>query len=161
MSKVLTNPDTFYRSFGFCRYGKECIEAFYIIQEDRPSYLSLHAIKFYLVCRSIELTLKSFLLSLEKDENELKNEFGHDIQYLLKQSIAEGIERLHPIDNKNLESIKLVNTYYKTKQFEYIKEGMKRLPSLQELAGFSKSLNNAVSNHIVKLLKLKVGVETN
>lgn len=69
---------------------------------------------FYLYCHSIELSLKALLL-LEKEESlKTVKKFSHDLVKML-----EKIKKDIGLSSKDKLIIKMVNSYYNQKGFEY------------------------------------------
>lgn len=48
--------------------------------------------QYFLVCHSIELALKSFLVKLGKTKDDLKRMFGHDLLGLYEEAKSSGLE---------------------------------------------------------------------
>jgi len=78
-------------------------------------------VPYSLYCRSIELTLKAFLLGkgLSKEELKDRNKFGHDLVNLINRARDLGIETLVNLSPARLECVRKANGYYESKTIEY------------------------------------------
>lgn len=85
---------------------------------------------YFLATRSIELSLKCILRAKGATLDELSSKFSHDLNKLVKQVCDKGYVE---ISDKEKEVIDIVNTLYKTKQFEYKVIGSKSLPKDEDL----------------------------
>jgi len=117
----------------------------YIYAEDfLNSYESLSKSKlpfspsrYYLVLRSIELSLKAFLscsgYSLEKLSG---GPLGHDLVSLLDECEQEGIKVISDLKDKHKKEIRAASEYYIEKVFEYpaIGEAIRAYPKAPDLS---------------------------
>jgi len=108
---------------GLWRYAKEFFEGAESIKDD------LNVVKYYLYGHSIELALKSVLVFRGESEKNLKKDFGHNLLKLIDHVYKDNKREFY--DKRDL--IRLLNTYYEKKMFEYIFEGYKKLPEMIEL----------------------------
>lgn len=92
-----------------------------------PGVVDKFHVKYTLVCKSIEYLLKSLLLFGGKSEQELKNEYGHNLEKLLTAVIGAGIDKQLNVNfTDEFKSVLLgLNAYYKSKDFEYPSTGSK------------------------------------
>jgi hypothetical protein len=106
-------------------------------------------VPYYLYCRSIELTLKAFLLGKGLSRKDLKDQkhFGHDLVKLVARAREMGIEDFVTFSPAWLESVRKANAYYesKTKGFEYFDihfavRGYPDLPALDVLKELASDL---------------------
>lgn len=89
-----------------------------------PSYcLSAHA---------IELALKAFLLSKAVTLQELKK-LGHDLEACLKRAKNLDLAESVSLAPKHEAVIRMLNSYYKAKEFEYRVTGFKEPPVLPDV----------------------------
>lgn len=143
--------------FGYWRYGQESLESYRIIAKEKENPLDLFNSKMFLLCRSIELTIKGFLLTTGLTEQELKGSYGHDLEKLLKRAVQENtlLEKktgtLFSIAQFDKEVIKKVSPYYTKKEFEYIKEGFKYVPSFSDLESTARHLSSGLKDNLDNL----------
>jgi len=75
-------------------------------------------VPYFLICRSIELSLKSFLFSAgfkKKDRKKL----NHDLEKALGAAEDNGLETYLKITSNDREALKKANKLYPKKEFEY------------------------------------------
>lgn len=138
-------------TFVYLRYGKEHLESYNIINNSKPEPSDLLNIKFFLLCRSIEYSLKAFLLDCGYVENELKLKFGHDLDKLLSDVIKKlkSIQVvLYMVSEADESVINKISKIYKCKEFEYFKEGVKVVPWLIDLQSTAKNFNKNLQKNL-------------
>lgn len=126
---------------GLLRYAWDYYKAFIEILENHPKDTEMYQVKFYLLCHSLELVLKAFLKHKGYSRKQLINNFGHDLEKLLKELYSK-----HKLvfDKESAERIFLVNQYYNTKQFEYFQTGCKELVDINKLGNVTKLMLSKV-----------------
>ena len=113
---------------------------------ERPNHFS--AVHYYLYCRSIELSLKSFLLCSGVSITELKGRtLGHDLVRVWKRASKLGISTLVKLSKSQMVCLCAANTYYKSKGFEYFDilkavQGFRDRPDLDMLDSLASELVN-------------------
>lgn len=75
-------------------------------------------VPYFLACRSIELSLKCFLIAAGVERAELKR-LGHDLEAALIRAEELGIETHLDVTPEERESLKNANAFYRHKEFEY------------------------------------------
>ena len=107
---------------------------------NRAEGVSLPA--YFLLGRSIELSLKAFLLHKGMPITELrKKRYGHNLRALLAEARAQGIERFVELEAIDEGVINLLSYDYETKRFEYrVTKGTYALPLLPETWGIARRL---------------------
>ena|GEM_PF-6659420 len=105
--------------------------------------------QYYLYCHAIELVLKSALAYCGVDEKSLRR-IGHDLVAALEKVAENAPEIFNDTENwrKTKAIIGMINSYYKEKELEYIKEGMKRFPILQDFEEITKALIMVIGERI-------------
>lgn len=98
-------------------------------------------VPYFLICKSIELSLKTYLICCGLTIKELRSKnFGHNLNKLLEESIKQknSIIKLSELQKENL---KKANVFYgnETKSFEYFNVG-------HAMCGFSKLANPFSTN---------------
>ncbi|MEQ9450223.1 MAG: hypothetical protein RJQ07_01445 [Pseudomonadales bacterium] len=110
-------------------------------------------VKLFLICHSIELSLKAFLSAQGKFLIELaSSEFGHDLESVLSAAKAEGILRIAELTPEQLSEIETANHYYLGKAFEYpaLKEssrGFSGAPNFETLNSAASTLSASLHDH--------------
>jgi len=122
----------------------EHYQAYLLIIEHNHSITDKFHVKYYLICRSIELLLKSWLVYCGISEVELKSRYGHNLKKLIVESIHQNIEsKLEIIISQEIiDTVDKLNTYYKPKDFEYPVTGFKSVPLYIQL---NKPLEDIIS----------------
>jgi hypothetical protein len=104
-------------------------EYFEYYKRGKPSQkVDISKVSYFLLMRSLELAFKSLLKVKDGvSTSYMKHHFGHDIvklhSYCVKQNYSSSY------DKETRLALKILNSYYKEKDFEYTKVGSKRLPS--------------------------------
>ena len=98
-------------------------------------------VRYYLLCHSIELGLKAFLLTKGKTLKYLKNDLKHDLTRVAKEAEGLGLAAVTPDEDRELQA---ANEYYLKKGFEYFliehhpylggRSGLPELSVLESLA---------------------------
>lgn len=117
-------------AIGLLRYAQEYYRAYELLQKQHPRLTEYFAVKYYLLCHSLELTMKAWLRQRSAKYAELKK-LGHDLE-----NIMQALYKKHKLlfDAKSQAMIKLVNQHYSQKEFEYSLRGVKNVPEITELA---------------------------
>jgi len=132
---------------GLINYAWQYYKAYQIVDKTMPKVQELFPVKYFLLCRVLELSIKGFLRNKGYTRKKLMG-MGHDLEKL--------IDELHKNDvlmgvNQMLETF-VANQYYKTKQFEYPITGYKEVPDLKSLERNVKLALSMTTNAIHKLL---------
>lgn len=128
---------------GFLNDATEFLAAAELIL-NRSTEVSLPS--YFLLGRSVELSLKAFLLASGMTIQELKSrKYGHDLEALLNEARARGIEA--QVSIKEIESavLELLNYDYFEKRFEYRVSGETyRLPLIDVTVNIAKKLTHGL-----------------
>lgn len=116
---------------GFIKHAQEFWTAADLVL-NRGDGVSLPA--YFLLGRSIELSLKAFLLHQGIPISALrKTPFGHNLRALLAEARVQGIERYLELEKIDTGIIGLLSYDYEAKRLEYrITKGAYSLPLLTE-----------------------------
>jgi HEPN domain-containing protein len=82
-------------------------------------------VHYFLYCRSIELSLKAFLLAKNVPVSKIRNPkwIGHDLERALEECELRGLPDIVEIRREYKEELRKGNHYYKSKQgFEYAED---------------------------------------
>ena len=111
MAKQNTTPS------GFLTHAREFLAAGVLVL-NRAEGVSLPA--YFLLGRSVELSLKAFLLARGVEASELKfRKYGHNLSSLLDAALKHGIMREVKLETIEIGVIKLLSYDYMEKRFEY------------------------------------------
>jgi len=102
--------------YGMWRYSGEFLRACVGFEPENGGFTP---VPYYLVCRSIELVLKAFLLSRFVSKDVLKRRVGHDLEKALIRADERGLGGLVELDSLDRVSIGEANRFYASKDFEY------------------------------------------
>jgi len=126
---------------GFHRYSNEFLKAG---QEFKGEDI-FSPVPYYLYCRSIELSLKSFLLSKGVSKETLKKKIGHNLEKSINKAESLGLSDVVVIAKQHRKELKKANEYYVSKGFEYFEvlkavTGYQNLPDLSLLSELASLL---------------------
>ena len=115
-------------------------EHYYKCRHDFKSTDAFSPIPYFLLCRTIELELKSKHLQ-HKDREHVKNVFGHDL--LKAYEALDNFQKI--LTDDELNTLKMANVIYKGKGFEYFSPqsaitGFSGFPNLETLDSIAKKL---------------------
>jgi len=139
---IKVNPvHIFITPLGFHTYATDFLTA---ARDLKPSD-HFSPVPYYLYCRSIELSLKSFLLGKGVTKKILKKKLGHDLVKTLKLARKSGISDLLLLSPDQENCLRKANEYYASKGFEYFElanaiRGYSDRPALEELDGLAAEL---------------------
>lgn len=113
-----------------------------------PSNTDLELTPFvihYLIGHSIELSIKSFLLSRGLKIDELcSRKYGHDLSALLSESRRRKLGNIVKLTQREIKAIKLLNVFYKAKLLEYTEIGFYRFPPYKLIHGVANKLHSKI-----------------
>lgn len=124
---------------GFLKHAQEFLAAADLVL-NRARSVSLPA--YFLLGRSIELSLKAFLLHRGVPLTELrKKQFGHNLRALLDASRQHGIEQHVPLVSIEAGVIQLLSFDYDGKRLEYrVTGGTYHLPLIDVTSEVARKL---------------------
>ena len=100
---------------GFIVYAGDFLNAYRSFETGKP----FSPAKYYLVCRSVELSLKSYLLLKNVPIKKVKYKLSHDLHKILKKSKELEIDSVVGITDEEKAEIEKANGWYNRKGFEY------------------------------------------
>jgi hypothetical protein len=100
---------------GWVKTAQEQFRVYKIIQKNEPDYKVLFRQKYNVLCQSIELALKAYLISRGHSAKEVKD-IGHDLIKLLDTAY---IQHELMIDPAVYEMIRIINPDYKSRKLLY------------------------------------------
>ncbi len=106
---------------------------------------------YFLVCRSLELSLKAFLRGSGYSASQLLN-IRHDLDKCVQRAVGAGLDGYVSLSENDRALISAANFYYKSKDFEYTITGYKsRRPRVEPLIKLAervwRSLRDFCVNH--------------
>lgn len=116
---------------GLLDYAHEYYASYELIQSQHPKLIEYFAVKYYLLCHSLELTMKAWLRHRGATYTQLKK-LGHDLEKIMTV-LYEKHQLLFGAESQAM--IRLVNQHYSQKEFEYSLKGTKTVPEITDLAG--------------------------
>ncbi len=132
---------------GLLTLSREYIDAYSVLEEKNPRITYSFHVKFYLLAHSIELSFKAYLKHNGSSERELRN-LGHDLEEIYTNLSTNYLYRL---DERAQEMIRIINAYYRNKEFEYPKTGVKNVVSITDLATVASLINNSTEIQLNQL----------
>jgi HEPN domain-containing protein len=100
---------------------------------------------YFLICQSLELSLKSFLAERGYDKGRLKK-LGHDLMKCLDQAGRNGLE--FSLSQERTNEMERISAYYAGKHLEYFFKQEKAFPNLEDIMSFVKILRVNIFNSI-------------
>jgi hypothetical protein len=134
---------------GFLLHAREFFDAANAVLMHRNT-VSLPS--YFLLGRSIELSLKAYLLASGVTQRELKSrKFGHDLSALCKEAMARGIKSKITITDIEIGTLLLLNFDYLEKRLEYrVTGGTYALPHIEVTTQFAQKLANGLDHFCSK-----------
>lgn len=126
----------------FINYAEDFLEA----SNSHSSLKPFSPVKYYLVCHSIELSLKSYLLLNGVSKNDIrKKSLGHNLSNILDKCEELDIQKFVQISSSQKLMINELNEWYSRKGFEYFEvtnlvAGTGNLPSAELASELAASL---------------------
>lgn len=146
MANIVIKPKTAHITMGptgFVVYARDFLNAYESFETDKP----FSPAKYYLVCRSVELSLKSYLLLENVPIKKVKYDLSHNLHKMLRKTKELGIDTVVGITDEEKAEIEKANSWYNRKGFEYfdiqnIVEGKDTLPNLNIMFNLANRLIN-------------------
>jgi len=136
-----------YTSMGVSNRARDFLDAAQIVRRMKPVTF---APTYFLVCQSIELSLKAYLRGSGHSDKQLRR-LGHNLDECVTAATAAGIDSHFRLTEADVAAIAAINPYYEFKDFQYSTSGYKSFPHpdfLIELAErLWKSLRSYCEEH--------------
>lgn len=138
---------------GLVRYAHDFFDSARAVEDQlgkgAPYELVSPMPSLYLIGRSIELGLKSYLLKEGLTLHELRHrKYGHDLHACHRKAKELGLLSHAQFKPEEEGAMDLLNALYSTKQLEYIVTGTKALPLFHLVESFARKLIRGVSGHV-------------
>lgn len=130
---------------GMVYFAKDYLKAYLLVKEKEPDFRKFFHVRFFLLCHSIELSMKAYLKLKGYSAKNLIYDFGHDLEKLIDELYSK-----HEIifGKEFVMAISMANRYYLSKQFEYFQSGSKELPTFDLLEDTAKLLIQKVEYQV-------------
>lgn len=133
------------RPLGFLDYARDFIRA---RRQTFPRAIrrSRSPVPYFLACRSIELSLKAFLLSRGESPDLLARAIGHSLKLAYERAREKGLQDYVSVDTREELALYRSSKYYATKQAEYfyfpepIESAWRKPPDLAALTTLANKL---------------------
>ena len=119
-------------------------------------------VKLFLYCKSIELSLKAFLLAKDVHINEIKGKIGHNLERGMEEAKLLGMLDIVEVTCIYKEEVRKANYYYVSKQgteylddYDLVMKGS-NFPSLEVLSEFASMLVAKLEKPISELEEILV-----
>lgn len=131
------------------RFAEDFLSAYRSFSSPESRY---SPVPHFLVCRSIELSLKSFLRARGVLRNERKT-IGHNLESALDKALDLGLKDYMEVTVEDREALAAANRLYRKKEFEYF-ESLDLVfekscqPDILPLADLAMKLVNAIEDPV-------------
>jgi len=122
-----------YTSMGISNDAREFLEAAQLVRREKPVTFRP---TYFLVCQSLELSLKAYLRGSGYSDEQLRR-IGHNLDQCVSAAKATGVEGYVRLSEADIAAVAAINPYYQFKDFQYSVSGYKSFPHpdvLMELA---------------------------
>jgi hypothetical protein len=134
-------------AIGLARYASEYFDAALATDEaigERPGYETIAPPPvMFLVARSIELILKSYLRHCGLSVSETRN-LNHSLVGSWEAAVSNGINRYLSFDKNELRVLTLISELHASTQLRYIQTGEKEFPVFGPLQRLAEELLNVI-----------------
>ena len=114
----------------FLRKSQDFFDCYLLICKQYNEPILKFSVKYFLLCRSIELLFKSWMVYKRVPEKIIKSDISHDLEKALYKIQEIDLEKdLNlKLDRDLTNAILRLNNFYKPKYFEYPTLGYSELP---------------------------------
>jgi hypothetical protein len=110
-------------------------------------------IHFHLHCHSVELALKAFLRATGTGTEDLRRQFGHNLQRLLDAAFAVGLT-LGADKGRVRAVVEWLNIHGRAQTFRYFESGYMQLPSLEDVQQSNSYILLAVRDKCISSIQI-------
>jgi len=96
---------------------------------------------YFLICQSIELSLKAYIRGCGEAREQLIR-IGHDLEKALKKAQSQNVSQFLKVTPGQERALKMINPYYAGKDLQYTEVGFKRYPDVTILLGLAQVLHS-------------------
>lgn len=121
---------------GMFRRAKSYYKAFNKLNSDVVNIGEYFPVEIYLLCHSIELSLKSILINEGVSVTKLRSKkyFGHDLEKL-----SNRVSSIQMTEDEVI-ALQMINRQYSSKDMEYFRRGHYKIPSIKIIKGYAKKI---------------------
>ena len=141
---------------GISNDAREFLDAAQLVRAEKPEWF---APTLFLVCQSIELSLKAYLRGSGYSDKQLRR-LGHDLEAGIAAARAAAIEAHVQIDAADVEALTRMNAYYQSKDLQYSTSGYKSYPHPDVLFTLAERLWESLRTFCVEHRKHHFGKAT-
>lgn len=141
---------------GISNEAGDFLEAATILAANKPATFKP---LYFLVCQSVELSLKAYLRGSGYSERELKG-LGHNLNRCLQAAIDRSLQKHVSITQSDLNILERINAYYQSKDLQYGRAGLKYFPDIELLMALGRRLWKDLRPFCVEQRGLHVGTPT-
>jgi HEPN domain-containing protein len=120
---------------GISNDAREFLDAAHLVRRDKPAWF---APTYFLVCQSIELSLKAFLRGSGYSDKQLRR-LSHNLDACIQAAHAGGLDS-HVRLSEAVAAVSLINAYYYSKDLQYSRSGYKSYPQAESLLALAERL---------------------
>ncbi|MAX51861.1 MAG: hypothetical protein CMH22_07745 [Methylophaga sp.] len=102
----------------------------------------------FLAGQSIELILKSYFIHKGISLRDIRLKYGHGLQKSLTDAIELGLSNIVSLTEEDIDTIKLLDELYSSKQLQYIVTGAKTFPVFGPIETVTRKLLFAVGYEV-------------
>ena len=127
--------------YGFIRSA----EHFLNTHRSSTQFEGFSPVPYYLVCRTIELGLKAYLLATGDQTPDLAGLYGHNMTKALREADQRGLSAHAAVSDQTIEEVVKADAYYASKGFEsfqiwHAANKYRDLPDIRVLEAFAEDL---------------------
>jgi hypothetical protein len=121
---------------GISNDAREFLDAAHLVRRENPVWFTP---TYFLVCQSIELSLKVFLRGSGYSAKQLRR-LGHDLDACITAARAAGVESHVSLSEADVAAVGVINAYYYSKDLQYSTSGYKSYPPPESLLALAERL---------------------
>jgi len=141
---------------GISNDARQFLDAARLVHAEKPEWF---APTHFLVCQSIELSLKAYLRGSGYSDKQLRR-LSHDLTAGLAAARAAGVESHIHLSEADVAAITQVNLYYQSKDLQYGTSGFKSYPPPDTLLDLGERLWQSLRRYCIERRDYHVGKAT-
>jgi hypothetical protein len=146
-----------YTSISISNDAREFLDAAHLVRREKPVWF---APTYFLVCQSIELSLKAYLRGSGYSDKQLRR-LRHDLDACVAAARAAGVESHVTLSESDAAAIAAINPYYHSKDLQYSTSGYKEsYPPPESLLALAERLWESLRTFCVEHRDHHVGKAT-
>jgi hypothetical protein len=141
---------------GISNDAREFLDAAHLVRRDKPVWFGP---TYFLVCQSIELSLKGFLRGSGYSDKQLRR-ISHDLDQCVVEARAARIETYVSLSEADVAAIAAINNYYQSKDLQYSTGGYKSYPPPESLLALAERLWESLRSYCIEHREYHFGKPT-